>query len=165
MLSPYPQVSKSITKPILNRGYPLGVLGNPLGVRGYPAGISTILWVLSALLRLFAKLSSSSSSSSLTVLLERGSAELGCVKNKIIYFIWKCWLVVSMPEFLNAIAAFLYCITPIWSWQFSFIKQLLVASFGLSLYVYSKICRMTEINGSPSWLPNGALLNYFPCNF
>ena len=49
--------------------------------QGYPVGISTIAWVFEALLGLFAKLSSSSfSSSSLTVLLERGSAELGRVK-------------------------------------------------------------------------------------
>ena len=55
--------------------------GLPPGFRGYPVGISTIAWVFEALLGLFAKLSSSSFSSSLTVLLEHGSAELGRVKN------------------------------------------------------------------------------------
>ena len=36
---------------------------------------------------------------------------------------------------LTGVAAFSYCAIPLWSWQFCFIKQYLVQSFGLRLYV------------------------------
>ena len=44
-----------------------------------------------------------------------------------------------MSKVLNGIAAFLYCVTPIWSWHFCFKKQLLLDSFGLRLYTYFRL--------------------------
>ena len=62
------------------------------------------------------------------------------------YLIWKCWWVVLMPEVLNGTAVFLHSTIPIWSWHFCFIKQHLVQSYGLRLYIMNRVILVDMIS-------------------